>query len=198
MFSNTPLLLLHSKKTSRRPVRTQHTTRWWKQAKPGNLTARAFENSPSSPFQFSHFNEEVDRPYVPPKDGATCFQCCKPVDIDVEHAGLGHVWVPSGDMKNSGYFFHSHCFRCKQCGFRLHHNKFYSLASGAAKSQQGTSAGGGAVCMNCAMGRPPVYPTRWWHGSMHCVAPGRAGSRITGHIWPRHQHQMDELYDPDT
>lgn len=179
----TPILFLHPKKTSRRPIRTKHSTRWWKQAKPSHLTARTLEETPDAPSSFSHFNEEVDRPFHHPKEPPTCFQCKKTVDLDVEHCA-SHIWIPSGNSKKP-YFFHTGCFRCSDCGFRFYGSKFYSQKDKA-------------VCVGCALGRTPKYPHRWWHSNHSCVTTGRAASRMAGHVWPRHQHQVEFLYDPDS
>jgi hypothetical protein len=164
--------------------RTQHSEKWWRQTRAGYLTDRTLEENWDRP-SFPGFSENVDRPYVAPAE-CPCTQCNKHIDV----ATVGHnmyVWVPSGNATlptPMGYFFHIDCFKCKQCGFRFHHNKFYS-----------TDDGRGAICMNCAMGKQLTYPRVRWHTSM--VSPNRLGSRPTGHQFPRWAHQTEFLYDPN-
>ena len=183
--SATAVLLIHGKNTARRPIRTAHSTAWWKKSKANLLTAKTIEEAPAKP-GFAHFTEEVDRPHVIPSE-ATCFQCSKAVDADGADT-MDYLWVPSGNAAaptSAGYFFHAKCFKCAKCKFRFHHNKFYSLDNRA-------------VCIECALGRPPAYPYRWWHGNRDCITLGRTSSRMAGRNFPRHNHQMEFLFDPNS
>jgi hypothetical protein len=187
LFSLTPTLLTHQKNTARRPRRTAHTEKWYRQSKASFLTAKTTNELRTKP-AFPHFTEEVDKPFVMPATAAetVCFNC----KSEIEHERRdreSYVWIPSGNAKaptSAGYFFHTRCFRCDKCGFRFHHNKFFSQDNKA-------------ICMTCALGRQSQYPYRWWHGSDNTVTRGRTASRMTGHMFPRHQHQTEFLHDPD-
>ena len=183
----TNLLRLHSKKTSGHTKKTKHNHVWYRKAKGNYLTAKTIDELQIKP-PFPAFNEEVDRPLVPPaKEDCVCFQCKGEVDID-ERDRESYLWIPSGNAKyptSSGYFFHTRCFRCNKCGFRFHHNKFYSQDDKA-------------ICMGCALGRQSEYPYRWWHGNEATISRGRLASRMSSHQFPRHQHQVEFLHNPDS
>ena len=153
----TAVLLLKPKNATRRPVRTKHSELWWRRAVPSHLTARSLEESPYAP-SFSHFQEEVDRPHYLKNEGnVPCFQCKKNIDSALEDR-TNFIWVPSGNAKDP-YYFHLRCFHCAKCGFRFFNSQFYSLENKA-------------VCIQCALGRQPKYPPRWWHGHSSCHSPG--------------------------
>ncbi|AAZ11732.1 LIM domain containing protein, putative [Trypanosoma equiperdum] len=172
---------MHGKPTQSHKVRTQHSRRWWTQSKARHLTAMPHDECKSRP-HFPAYNEDVDRPMVVPPD-AICFNCDKPIDAgDVN----SYVWIPAGNATvptPQGYFFHFGCFKCNRCKYRLGHNKFYSKD-------------GKAWCIPCALGRDVRVPTRRWHTSY--VNTHRTGSRLTGHFFPRHSHQMEFLFDPNS
>ena len=130
---------------------------------------------------FAAFAEEVDRPYALPKE-TKCFNSKK--DVDTEAATDTYVWIPSGNAAQptkAGYFFQHGNFRCTKCKTRFFGNKFYS--------QDGV-----AICVPCALNRHFELPSRWWHTPQ--VAPGRLGSRMSGHEFPRHKKQVEFTYDP--
>lgn len=176
-----PMRGMHGKPSQGHKVRTQHSRRWWMQSKARHLTAIPHEEARSRP-HFPAYNEDVDRPMVVPED-ACCFNCNKA--IESEDSG-SFVWVPSGNAcvpTKQGYFFHYHCFKCWNCKLRIMHNQFYSKD-------------GKAWCLACAMGRDVRVPTRRWHTSF--VNTHRTGSRMSGHFFPRHRHQMEFVFDPDS
>jgi hypothetical protein len=184
-FASTAALFMHPKKTAGHRKRTNHTERWYRKAKPSPLSAKTFDELPDRP-SFPEFAEEVDRPHVPPP-APTCFQSKKPIDMEFEHA-LQHIWVPSGDAKQptaAGYFFHKTEFACAKCRFRFYNNRFYSQD-------------GKALCINCALGRPPAYPYRFWHPHSMTVTPGRLASRVASRQFPRHPHHTEFLNDPES
>lgn len=171
---------LHGKPTSGSKKRTQHTTLWWRQAKARHLTAKPHIDAPMRP-HFDAYNEDVDRPMVVPKD-ATCFNCKKGIEAE---ATASYVWIPAGNATvptRQGYFFHKDCFKCWNCRMRIMHNKFYSKDNCA-------------WCIECALGRERAVPTRRWHTSF--VNAHRTASRMTGHSFPRHQHQLEFLFNPE-
>ncbi|ESL12227.1 hypothetical protein TRSC58_00009 [Trypanosoma rangeli SC58] len=176
----TALREMHGKPTQSHKVRTQHSRRWWTQSKARHLTAMPHDECRSRP-HFPAYNEDVDRPMLVPA-GVTCFNCEQPIDdSDVN----SYVWVPAGNATvptPQGYFFHFKCFKCWKCKYRLIHNKFYSKD-------------GKAWCISCALGRDIRVPTRRWHTSY--VNTHRTGSRMSGHFFPRHKHQMAFLLDPN-
>lgn len=172
---------VHGKPTTAHKKRTQHSRQWWLKAKARHLTARPHEEAPTRP-HFAGYSEDVDRPMVVPQD-ASCFNCKKKVDTQTSYHN--YVWIPAGNATiptQQGYVFHKDCFKCWNCKFRIHHNKFYSKH-------------GEAWCLECALGKEKKFPTRRWHTSF--VNSDRTGSRMAGHFFPRHKHQVEFLFNPE-
>ena len=180
MFRKTVQTLMHGKPTSSHKRRTQHSRTWWRQARANHLNAKPIEERSTKP-HFPAYDEAVDRPFIIPQN-PTCFQTKKPINVDEPNS---YVWVPAGNAAQptpAGYFFNFKDFKCAKCKFRFYHNTFYSINDEA-------------WCVACALGRQSRYPTRRWHTSY--VNSHRTGSRLAGHSFPRHKHQIEFLFDPE-
>ena len=158
----------------------KHTFKFFMTSKPRPLTALPYETMSSHAKTYA-FPEEVDRPFIWPKD-AKCMQCKGHVQTEEDS-----VWIPSGNAQiptKAGYIFHKKCFRCWQCGFRFYNRKFHS-------TQRGT-----AICLECTLGKYKHFPQRHWHQTL--IHGGRMNSRKTGHHFPRFQSQIDFIFSSDT
>ena len=160
--------------------RTHHNQKQWEIDKGNWLTALPRNLCPVDP-NFVDHPQRVDKPLYHPVN-EKCFNCDHKVDTTADHQ---YIWIPSGNAKlptPQGYIFHRNCFKCIKCKYAFQDNLFVSQS-------------GRALCPQCAMDAPIRRPRINWHRSN--IEPAQFASRRVGHMFPRHEHQLNFLYDPD-
>ena len=163
-----------------RNKRTHHNIVQWEKDKGNFLTYLPRDRLPTLPNFIAH-PQRVEDPLLVPQNEC-CFNCKKAVDTTCDE---DYILIPSGNARKptkQGYLFHVNCFRCTKCRFSFENHRFYS------KDDR-------AICLECAMGRHKSPPRVDWH--IPSIQRGHYSSRRTGHMFPRHQEQMDFICDPD-